>query len=183
MKKLIYLFSIILICVSINGCTKKEQNQVKGKNYEMFQKDYQHVAKNFKMKNFKKTGDGETRNSCVVFPENDYFKEKKDMVNEDMMKPVKKNLFYINNKKNMMIYITHIYLEDSVEKRLMTVDLPANEYKADKKVQLPYFDEYYFCYHNTLVSLKIMRVGNSKKNSKFSDISNQAFSEYVKLLK
>lgn len=189
MKKIIYLFSIISICFFISGCAKKEeldkvQKGTKNNTYKTFEQDYQYIAEKFKLKGFKKTGDGETKRSCIIFPENNYFEEKKDMIDEDFSEPVKKNLFYIDKKRKILIYITHMYLKKPIEKNLITADLPADEYKANKTLQLPYFEEYFFSYHNTLVSLKIMHIGDSSDvNKKFSDITIQAFKEYVKLLK
>ena len=187
MKKLICFLSIIFICFFTSGCANKEiqdEAQKKNNTYETFEQDYKHIAENFNIKGFQKTGDGETNRSCVIFPENNYFEEKKDMIDDDINKSVKKNLFYIDKKRKVLVYITHMYLKKPIGKKLITADLPADEYKADKTLQLPYFEEYYFSYRNTLVSLKIMHVGESSDvTKKFSDITIQVFKEYVKLLK
>lgn len=95
MKKFICFICLAVLCITASSCTQKEKETSDKNSYETFQKDYQNIADNFQLQGFKKTGDGEINNSCVAFPENSYFSEKKDMVDEDIMKPVKKNLFYI----------------------------------------------------------------------------------------
>ncbi|MDD3746853.1 MAG: hypothetical protein PHD70_10325 [Anaerostipes sp.] len=150
--------------------------------YQIFQKDYQNIAENYKMKGFSKTGDGELQHSCVIFPENKYFKEKKDMVDDDFNQPVKKNLYYLNKDKSILIYITQMYSKKEVGKQLITSDIPMDEYKFSNGTT--FFEEYYMSYHHTIVSFKVMNLGkNTKKQiSRTKSLTIDAIQAYTKIL-
>ena len=68
------------------------------------------------MKNFKEIGEGELQYSYVAFTKLKNFSEKNDMIDGDTLSPMKRKLYYYNSKEKMLIYITHIYMKQNMER-------------------------------------------------------------------
>ena len=101
------------------------------------------------MKNFKEIGEGELQYSYVAFTKLKKFSEKNDMIDGDALSPMKRKLYYYNSKEKMLIYITHIYMKQNMEKQLLTSDYPYEEVKSKYKLKVPFYSETYLCYRHT----------------------------------
>ena len=55
------------------------------------------------------------------------------MIDGDALSPMKRKLYYYNSKEKMLIYITHIYMKQNMEKQLLTSDYPYEEVKSKYK--------------------------------------------------
>lgn len=160
--------------------TSEKSSVKKESGYEIFTKDYKNISKNFHMKNFKEIGEGELQYSYVAFTKLKNFSEKNDMIDGDTLSPMKRKLYYYNSKEKMLIYITHIYMKQNMEKHLLTSDYPYEEVKSKYKLKVPFYSETYLCYRHTLVNLKVYSLKNSK--SKLVSTGVKALKEYDSII-
>lgn len=172
MLAVVFVLGIMTLC----SCSKKNKED---EGYASFQNDYDNVLENFEVEGFEAVGEGELKYSCVRFPENEYFEEVEDLVDGEATKPVKKNLYYLNKEKSILIYISHMYLEEEHEKQMLTIDVPADEYS---EVAIPYFEEFFMMYRHNMVSLKIISL-KEKKIEHFNEIADNIFQSYASILK
>lgn len=133
------------------------------------------------MDNFKEIGEGELQHSCVAFTKLKKFSEKNDVIDENMMNPIKRKLYYYNSKEKMLIYITHIYMKESMGMHLLTSDYPYEEIESDYNLKVPIYSETYMCYRHTLVNLKVYSLDNKK--SKLLSTGIKALKEYDSIIK
>ena len=112
---------LILLSVMVTGigCGHQEQSEAK-EPYDLFREEYENVAENFKPEGFEEFGDGQDKYSGTGFPENDFFPNKDDIIDDNMMNTTKRHLFYRNDDNSMIIYITHMYSEKELDTRLVT---------------------------------------------------------------
>jgi len=162
---------MFVITIAGTGCTSNTEQL-----YELFLDEYKQVAENFKPDDFEEFGEGELKHSCVGFPENDFFPEENDMVDDNMSNPTKKNLFYRSKDKSIVIYITHMYSEEKLNTRLITSDVPQEE---SNEKGIGYFEEYYMTYGHTYADLKIFRL---KETDGFHDTAIEVFQAYADAL-
>lgn len=187
MIKKIKMITIVIMVSSLFlcSCTRQQSNKKKlskkANAYEIFTQDYDNISKKFSMKNFKEIGEGELQNSCVAFAKLQNFSEKNDMIDKNIMKPVKKKLYYYNHDDNILIYITHIYMKESMDTHLLTSDYPYEEIKSEYKLKMPVYSETYMCYRHTLVNLKVYSFDNN--TSKLTKTGIKALKEYDSILK
>jgi hypothetical protein len=176
MKKIKGLL-LFIVCIAVGLFIANELRMES--NYEDFLLDYQNIIDNFTVDGFSEIEDGEMQYSYAGFPENDYFSEVDDIVDQDFNKPVKKNIYYINDEKSILVYISHMYSREKLKKHMITLDIPSNECK---NIDSLYFEEYYMTYDNTFVSLKIFSLKKSKQKN-FNDVSIDIIQNYIKVLK
>lgn len=161
--------------------SKKTQSSAKKDSYKIFTQDYNNIYKNFKMKNFKEIGEGELQHSCTAFVKLKNFSEKRDFIGNDIQKSVKRNLYYYNSDEKILIYITHIYMKESMNKHLLTADYPYETIDSKEKLKMPVYSETYMCYRHTLVNLKVYSFDNN--TSKLTKTGIKALKEYDSILK
>lgn len=182
-KKILISIIFVLSTITLFACekTSSESKSKKTNAYQIFQQDYKNIVKNYKPDGFTSIKDREHSYSSTSFPENDYFNEKNDMVNDDAFKPCKRNLYYINKNNHVVLYITHMYVKTAMKKQWLTYDVPAQECSGEN---IPYFTEDFMTYRHTMVSFKTIYTGKDKKFKKETqNIASKAIQQYIKCLK
>lgn len=108
------------------------------------------------------------------------------MIDGDWNKPVRRNLYYINEEKDILIYITHIYSYVPLEKHLLTMDEPEDQVKEllqkNKSVEGLGFYEIYMSYRNTLASMKVFYVGDKENRFVNDEDALTALEAYTNIL-
>ena len=169
---------LILLSVMVTGigCGHQEQSEAK-EPYELFREEYENVAENFKPEGFEEFGDGQDKYSGTGFPENDFFPNKDDIIDDNMMNATKRHLFYRNDDNSMIIYITHMYSEKELDTRLVTYDVAQNESEEE---DIGYFEEYYMTFGHTYANLKCFHL---KEKEGLHDTTNTILQSYADILK
>ena len=117
MKKKFILWIVVCVVIGLFCilCVKSNEEKEAEDSYAIFTEEYENISKNYSLDGFERVGkDNETFE--VAFPENEYFEEKEDLIDGNSSQPVRRTLYYKNEKDGLVLTITHLYSEKKRQK-------------------------------------------------------------------